>query len=64
MLWVLKRTVSLRRFFRAPKTHVLFDGLENNFNFTLIKFPYLDLWEVAHCTEFFVSLVKFTEVHV
>ena len=22
MLWVLKRTVSMRRFFRAPKTHV------------------------------------------
>ena len=22
MLWVLKRTVSMRQFFRAPKTHV------------------------------------------
>ena len=26
MLWVLKRTVSMRRFFWAPKTHVLIDG--------------------------------------
>ena len=44
MLWVLKRTVSMRRFFRAPKTHVFIDEYENNYNFTLIKFPYLDLW--------------------
>ena len=28
MLWVLKRTASLRRFFGAPKTHNLTDGLE------------------------------------
>ena len=26
MLWVLKRTVSMRRFFEAPKTHVKTDG--------------------------------------
>ena len=26
MLWVLKRTVSLRRFFWAPKTYVLTDS--------------------------------------
>ena len=26
MLWVLKRTVSMRRFFWAPKTHVQTDG--------------------------------------
>ena len=25
MLWVLQRTVSMRRFFLAPKTHVLID---------------------------------------
>ena len=29
MLWVLKRTVSMRRFFRAHKTNVKIDGLEN-----------------------------------
>ena len=29
MLWVLKRTVSMRRFFWAPKTYVQTDGLEN-----------------------------------
>ena len=26
MLWVLKRTVSMRRFFLAPKTYVKIDG--------------------------------------
>ena len=35
MLWVLKRTVSLRRFFWAPKTYVKTDGQENIYNFTL-----------------------------
>ena len=29
MLWVLKRTVSMRQFFWAPKTYVQTDGLEN-----------------------------------
>ena len=29
MLWVLKRTVSLRRFFSAPKTYIQTDGLDN-----------------------------------
>ena len=27
MLWVLKRTISIRRFFWAPKTYVQTDGL-------------------------------------
>ena len=35
MLWVLKRTVSLRRFFWVPKTYVKIDGEENINNFTL-----------------------------
>ena len=35
MLWVLKRTLSLRRFFLAPKTYVQTDGLENIYKFTL-----------------------------
>ena len=35
MLWVLKRTVSIRRFFWAPKTYVQNDGLENIYNFML-----------------------------
>ena len=38
MLWVLKRTVSMRRFFRAPKTYVKTDGCENIYNFTLKNF--------------------------
>ena len=45
MLWVLKRTVSMRRFFWAPKTYVKTDGLEKNiYIFTLKIFVYLNLW--------------------
>ena len=33
MLWVLKRTVSMRRFFWAPKTYVKIDGYEEINNF-------------------------------
>ena len=33
MLWVLKRTISMRRFFWAPKTYFQTDGLENIYNF-------------------------------
>ena len=29
MLWVLKKNLSMRRFFWAPKTYVQIDGLEN-----------------------------------
>ena len=36
MLWVLKRTVSMRRFFRAPKTHIQTNGLANIYNIKLI----------------------------
>ena len=36
MLWVLKRTVSMRRFFRAPKTYVKIEWLENIYNVTLV----------------------------
>ena len=32
MLWVPERTVSMRRFFWAPKTYVQTDGLENIYN--------------------------------
>ena len=34
MLWVLKRTVSMRRFFWAPKTYAKNYGKENIYNFT------------------------------
>ena len=44
MLWILKRTVSMRRFFWAPKTYVKTDGYENIYNFTLKGFVYLNLW--------------------
>ena len=43
MLWVLKRTVSMRRFFWAPKTYVLNVVLEIIYNFTLKNFVYLNL---------------------
>ena len=35
MLWVLKRSVSMRRFFLAPKTYVTTYGKENMNIFTL-----------------------------
>ena len=43
MVWVLKRTVSMRRFFWAPKTYVKIDGKEIIYNFTLKIFVYLNL---------------------
>ena len=36
MLWVLKRTVSMRRFFWAPKTYVKADGKDNIYNFIVV----------------------------
>ena len=38
MLWVLKRTVSMRQLFWAPKTYAKIYGYENIYNFTLILF--------------------------
>ena len=38
MLWILKRSVSMRRFFWAPKTYVKTDGYENIYNYMLKKF--------------------------
>ena len=35
MLWVLKRTVSMRHFFWAPTLYASFDGYENKYYFTL-----------------------------
>ena len=43
MLWVLKRTVSMRQFFWAPKTYVKIDEQENIYNFMKNFFVYLDL---------------------
>ena len=44
MLWILKRTVSMRQFFWAPKTYVKIEGKENIYNFTLKIFVNLNLW--------------------
>ena len=43
MLWLLKRTVSMRRFFLAPKTYVKTAGQEIFYNFTLENFVYQNL---------------------
>ena len=48
MLWVLKRTVSMRRFFWAPKTYIKIDRYENIHNFTLNYCVYLDLWNLMY----------------
>ena len=45
MLWALKRTISMRQFFWAPKTYVKTDGLENIYNLKLKNVVYLNLWE-------------------
>ena len=44
MLWVLKRTVSMRRFFLSTKTSLQTNGLENIYNFTLKTFVYPNVW--------------------
>ena len=44
MLWVLKRTVSMRRFFWAPKTYAKSSRWENIYNLTLKFFAYHNLW--------------------
>ena len=44
MLWVLKSTVSMRRFFWAPKTYVKTDRLENIYKFELKNVVYQKLW--------------------
>ena len=46
MLWVLKRTVSMRGIFCAPKTYVKTDGYESIYNFMLENFVYLNMWYV------------------
>ena len=48
MLWVLKRTVSMRQFFLAPKMYVKIDGSENIHNFTLKIFVYLILQQTTY----------------
>ena len=55
MLWVFKRTISMRRFFWAPKTYVNIDRQENNHNFTLKKYAYLDQFLYFNdCSNFFI----------
>ena len=53
MLWVLKRTVSMRRFFCAPKMYVKTDGWDNiyNFNIFCLSKPVGDLKNLAKVTK-------------
>ena len=44
MVWVLKRTISKRWFFRAPKKYAKNNGQENIDNFPRKIFVYLNLW--------------------
>ena len=50
MLWVLKRTVSMRQFLWAPKTYVKIDQLENIHNFTTKSFIYGDKYTYVPLT--------------
>ena len=43
LLWVLKGTVSIRRFFWALKTNIQIDGHEYRYSFIILKFPSLVL---------------------
>ena len=47
MLWVLKRAISLRWFFRVPKSYVQTDRLEKNQILSLKK--RLHIWIYATC---------------
>ena len=60
MLWVLKRTVSMRRFFWAPKTYTKNYGLENIHNFTQKIFGYLNLCSVFNnqCLTIFSTALR------
>ena len=71
MLWVLKRTLSMRRFFWAPKTYVKIDGKDNIYNFTLKNFVYLNLcldtgllWPANGILECFMALKKINKIQV
>ena len=46
MLWVLKRTISIRRFFWASKTYAKNYGQENIYYFSLIFCVHLNLFPV------------------
>ena len=56
MLWEFKRTVSMRRFFWAPKTYVLIDGYRNKCNFRYTNNPYLDLYDYFYKIIYIMAL--------
>ena len=55
MLWILKRTVSMRQFFLAPKTYVKNDRLENIYNFYAKIFCLSKSVVDTSCTKMIVS---------
>ena len=50
ILWLLKRTFSMRQFFWAPKMYVKNNGTENIYNWTLKNFVYLNLCQTHKLT--------------
>ena len=70
MMWVLKRTVSMRQFFWVPKTYAKKYGQEYIYNFTLNFFEYLNLdWllikpadQDPHCM--FMTWFDLKSVHI
>ena len=72
MLWVLKRTVSMRRFFCATSTYAKSYGEGNIYNFALIFFVYLNLcmyqcawciWFMHPCTQVITLSEWLSEFH-
>ena len=59
MLWVLKRTVSMRQFVLAPQTYVQTDGLENIKNVMLKNCVGLNLVTCMVFICFIFCLLKF-----
>ena len=60
MLWVLKRIISMKRSFWAPKTYAKNYGEENIHNFLLKFFVYLNLWSLHNITEYIQVIGLFT----
>ena len=58
MLWVLKRTVSMRRSFWIPKAYVKTDGLENIHNL-LLKNCYCERGESVNAIRIKISRTEF-----
>ena len=61
MFCLLKRTVSMRQFFWAPKTYVKTDGKKNIHNLMLKSFIYLNLWVPILWIQCVTSLLRISK---